>query len=89
MSLPNLSGEARLIEDPELRFTSVGKAVAKIRLAFNSRKKVNGEWIDGDTLFLEWEAESANTRVRDGIDTFVFRDGLIRLQTVRYTLEKK
>ena len=23
----------------------------------------------------------------DGIDTFVFRDGLIRVQTVRYTLQ--
>jgi ketosteroid isomerase-like protein len=25
-------------------------------------------------------------RGKDGIDTFVFRDGLIRVQTVRYTL---
>ena len=23
-----------------------------------------------------------------GIDTFIFRDGLIRLQTVRYTLQR-
>src|SRR5665811_235931 len=38
-----------------------------------------------DILFLEWSAESAHTRVEDGIDTFVFRDGLIRVQTVRYT----
>lgn len=29
---------------------------------------------------LEWSAESARTRVEDGIDTFVFRDGLIRVQ---------
>jgi hypothetical protein len=27
--------------------------------------------------------------VEDGIDTFVFRDGLIRVQTVRYTLIPK
>jgi len=27
--------------------------------------------------------------VDDGIDTFVFRDGLIRVQTVRYTLQHK
>lgn len=63
MSLPNLSGEARLIEDPDMRFTSAGKAVAKIRLAFNSRKKVNGEWVDGDTLFLDgtlWERAAEN-----------------------------
>jgi ketosteroid isomerase-like protein len=26
-------------------------------------------------------------RGKDGIDTFVFRDGLIRVQTVRYTLQ--
>jgi hypothetical protein len=31
-------------------------------------------------------AEIGN-RIEDGIDTFVFRDGLIRVQTVRYTLQ--
>ena len=44
---------------------------------------------EGDLLFLEWTADSASTRVDDGIDTFVFRDGLIRAQTVRYTLQHK
>jgi len=42
-----------------------------------------------DALFLEWAADAAATRVEDGIDTFVFRDGLIRVQTVRYTLQHK
>ena len=42
---------------------------------------------EDDVLFLEWAADSASTRVEDGIDTFIFRDGLIRLQTVRYTLQ--
>ncbi len=41
---------------------------------------------EGDILFLEWRAESGKHRVEDGIDTFVFREGLIRVQTVRYTL---
>jgi hypothetical protein len=41
---------------------------------------------DDDVLLLEWTAESAKTRADDGIDTFVFRDGLIQVQTVRYTL---
>ncbi len=40
-------------------------------------------------LFLEWAADASSTRVDDGIDTFVFRDGLIRVQTVRYTLQHK
>jgi ketosteroid isomerase-like protein len=44
---------------------------------------------EGDVLFLEWAADAAATRVEDGIDTFVFRDGLIRVQTVRYTLQHK
>ncbi len=42
---------------------------------------------EDDALFLEWAATSAATKVEDGIDTFIFRDGLIRLQTVRYTLQ--
>jgi hypothetical protein len=44
---------------------------------------------EDDVLFLEWAADSAATFVEDGIDTFVFRDGLIRVQTVRYTLQHK
>jgi hypothetical protein len=35
---------------------------------------------------LEGNATAANSRVEDGIDTFVFRDGEIAVQTVRYTL---
>jgi len=44
---------------------------------------------EDDILLLEWRAESEGTKVEDGIDTFVFRDGLIRVQTVRYTLQQK
>ena len=53
----------------------------------------NADWAlptqiyDGDVLFLEWTATSAETKVEDGIDTFIFRDGMIRLQTVRYTVQ--
>ena len=42
---------------------------------------------EGDVLFLEWTADAGATRVDDGIDTFVFRDGQIRVQTLRYTLQ--
>ena len=35
-----------------------------------------------------WAAASASTRIEDGIDTFVFGDGLIRVQTVRYTVHR-
>jgi ketosteroid isomerase-like protein len=44
---------------------------------------------EGDVLFIEWTADAEKTRVEDGIDTFVFRDDLIRVQTVRYSLQRK
>jgi predicted SnoaL-like aldol condensation-catalyzing enzyme len=42
---------------------------------------------EDDILFLEWDAEGGGNRIQDAVDTFVFRDGLIRVQTVRYTLQ--
>ncbi|HLH59877.1 MAG TPA: nuclear transport factor 2 family protein [Streptosporangiaceae bacterium] len=50
---------------------------------------IRTEIYEGDVLFLEWAADAAATRVEDGIDTFVFRDGMIRVQTVRYSLQRK
>jgi hypothetical protein len=44
---------------------------------------------EDDVLFIEWKAESEHGKVEDGIDTFVFRDGMIRVQTVRYTVVPK
>ncbi len=55
----------------------------------------NAEWdvpttiFEGDVLFIEWKAVSESTMAEDGIDTFVFRDGMIRVQTVRYTLQTR
>jgi hypothetical protein len=44
---------------------------------------------ENDVLLLEWTADSAKTKIDDGIDTFVFKDGFIRAQIVRYTLQRK
>jgi ketosteroid isomerase-like protein len=44
---------------------------------------------EGDVLFIKWNAVSEKTRADDGIDTFVFRHGMIRVQTVRYTLQQR
>ena len=55
----------------------------------------NADWelktqiYEGDVLFLEWAADSAVNRVDDGVDTFVFRNGMIWVQTVRYTPHAK
>ena len=53
----------------------------------------NAEWavptqvFEGDVLFIEWNAVAEKTRVDDGVDTFVFRDGAIAVQTVRCTVQ--
>lgn len=43
-----------LVDDPELRFTSSGAAVAKFRVASTPRflDKATNEWKDGESLFL-------------------------------------
>jgi ketosteroid isomerase-like protein len=38
--------------------------------------------VEGDVLFIEWKAVSQNARATDGIDTFVFTDDGIRVQSV-------
>ena len=41
----------------------------------------------GDVLYLEWKATGGGRKIEDGIDTFIFRDGMIRVQTVVYTVQ--
>ena len=43
--------------------------------------------VEGRFAFLEWTAEAAETRVRDGADSFVIEDGWIVAQTIHYTVE--
>jgi hypothetical protein len=42
-----------------------------------------------NVLFLEWTADSRSGSVSDGVDTFIFADGLIQIQTVRCTIVPK
>ncbi|SFF11952.1 single-strand binding protein [Actinacidiphila alni] len=78
MPLPTITGIARAVADPELRFTQSGKAVATVRLAFNSRRKDDrtGEWVDGDTFWVRgtaWEflAENICETVQKGMEILV------------------
>lgn len=43
---------------------------------------------EGDVLYIEWTAMSSEHNVLDGVDTFVFADGMIALQTARASLIK-
>jgi single-strand DNA-binding protein len=42
-----------LVEDPELRFTNNGIAVANLRVAVTQRVQQDDEWRDGDTSFFK------------------------------------
>lgn len=51
--LPTITLEGRAVNDPELRFTAQGKAVANFRVAASeSKKDAAGNWEDGDKLFV-------------------------------------
>ena len=61
--LPIINGEFRVVNDPELRFTPAGKAVASCRIVANSRKKQGDEWVDDKVCWLNlsaWERMAEN-----------------------------
>lgn len=64
MSLPQITIVGRLGAEPELRFTSSGKAVVKLRVASAERKRQpDGTWKDGDECWLDvsaWEKMAEN-----------------------------
>jgi ketosteroid isomerase-like protein len=47
------------------------------------------QFFGNDVLLLAWTADATGSRADDGVDTFVFQDGMIRAQTVYYTLQRK
>lgn len=44
---------------------------------------------EDDVAFLEWTGDSAPSRIPDGADSFVIRDGRIQTMTIHYTVESK
>jgi single-strand DNA-binding protein len=63
MGLPQITATGNLTGDPELRFTSSGKAVANWTIACNKKRKneQTGEWEDVATCFLRcsiWETKA-------------------------------
>lgn len=77
MTLPYTLVEGNVVNDPELRFTPSGKAVVNFRVAANSKRQVNGQWEDGDSLFLTcsaWEqlAENIAETVKKGMAVLVY-----------------
>ena len=68
-----------LVDDPELRYTPTGQAVAKFRVASTPRflDKTTNEWRDGDSLFLTcnvWRqaAENVAESLQRGMRVIVY-----------------
>src|SRR5258708_27013695 len=40
-------------------------------------------------LFVEWTGDSSQASVSDGVDTFIFNDGLLQAQTAHCTIDPK
>jgi single-strand DNA-binding protein len=52
-----------LVDDPELRFTGNGSAVANLRVAVTQRIQQDGTWRDGETSFFKvnvWRGQAEN-----------------------------
>lgn len=76
MADANLTITGNLTADPELRVTNSGVSVAQFSVASTPRVKVNGEWQDGETVFLRvsvWRdlAEGAADELRKGDSVIV------------------
>jgi len=59
-------------------YTAALDALPEVQFTFTSKA------FGGDALLLNWTASSPKGRINDGVDTFVFADGKIRLQTVSF-----
>lgn len=71
MALPHVTLTGNLTNDPELRHTNSGKPVVNLRVATSSRRRdEQGNWVDGDTTFLNvtawWNAEAIASNVKKG-----------------------
>jgi hypothetical protein len=45
--------------------------------------------VEGQIAFLEWTGETDAVEISDGADSFLISDGLIRIQTIHYTVRHR
>lgn len=50
MSLPTLTGTAKLLTDPKKALTRDRKPMASVLLKFAAWRKVDGKWVEGDSV---------------------------------------
>jgi ketosteroid isomerase-like protein len=61
-------------------FSAALSALPDVKFTFGSAT------FAGDALLLRWSASSPQGRIDDAVDTFVFSDGMIRLQTASFSV---
>jgi single-strand DNA-binding protein len=71
MALPKVTAIGNLTFDPDFQTTASGLSRCRLRIACNDRKKVDGEWVDGDPTFIDvtlWrgQAEIAAEELKKG-----------------------
>jgi single-strand DNA-binding protein len=84
MGYADMTLEGNVGKEPELRFTPGGDPVCNMSVAVTPRKKVNDQWVDGETTWFRvtaWGrlAESCTEHVQKG-DAIMVR-GKFRLST--------
>lgn len=94
--LPTITGEFRVVADPELRFAPSGMAICNMRVVANSRKKddATGEWVDDKVC---WLRVTAFRKLAENVAESLVQGALVtitgRLQTEQWedreTHEKK
>lgn len=55
----------------------------------NGKFKYKVRLCHGNMCFLHWTGDSDKTYVDDGADSFFIEDGVIKIQTIYYTVKKK
>jgi len=53
MALPQITAIGNIVFEPDFKVTESGLSRCKLRIACNERKKVDGEWIDGEATFVD------------------------------------
>lgn len=91
---PQITFVGNLVDDPELRFTPSGAAVANMRFAITPRIKKNDQYEDGETVWLSgsvWRdyAENVCDSLTKGMRVFVSGQLMCRSYEVRDTGEKR
>lgn len=78
MAIPTISDVAGVTAEPEMKFMNDGKALLKIRLAFNDSKydEQQGKWVTAKTFYVDgaiWEqaAERTVAWLRKGDQVYV------------------